>query len=257
MLDVDGDPEPLVGPHARRSRRPGAVRRPHPRRSPRPGRGMRRRRRSCSQRLDECDARARSCSSPCTSRTATSTAPPTTRPSTLPRRIPRSPHGALARVDPNTGAAAVTELRRSARRGRARAEAAPARRGLHPRPPGRGGPDRGSRRRAPRAGADPRRPRHPRAGPGRRPPPARAHPRANLILAHAAISDLSWLWRVLPELPNVFVHDSLVEPRRHHRAVHAGRARPGAVGERLPVRRPARGCRAGAAVRRPGRPPHP
>jgi uncharacterized protein len=30
-------------------------------------------------------------------------------------------------------------------------------------------------------------------------------PDARLILAHAAISDLAWLWRVLPEHPNVFV----------------------------------------------------
>ena len=29
-------------------------------------------------------------------------------------------------------------------------------------------------------------------------------PRAKLILAHAAISDLAWLWRVMPEHPNLF-----------------------------------------------------
>src|ERR687893_318728 len=30
-------------------------------------------------------------------------------------------------------------------------------------------------------------------------------PDARLILAHAAVSDLAWLWRVLPEHPNVFI----------------------------------------------------
>jgi predicted TIM-barrel fold metal-dependent hydrolase len=33
-------------------------------------------------------------------------------------------------------------------------------------------------------------------------------PGARLILAHAAISDLAWIWRVLPEHPNVFVDTS-------------------------------------------------
>jgi predicted TIM-barrel fold metal-dependent hydrolase len=33
-------------------------------------------------------------------------------------------------------------------------------------------------------------------------------PDARLILAHAAISDLAWIWRVLPEHPNVFVDTS-------------------------------------------------
>jgi hypothetical protein len=36
--------------------------------------------------------------------------------------------------------------------------------------------------------------------------------RARLILAHAAISDLSWLWRVLPEHPNVFIDTAWWNP---------------------------------------------
>ena len=35
-----------------------------------------------------------------------------------------------------------------------------------------------------------------------------AYPGARLILAHAAISDLAWLWRELPEHPNVFIDTS-------------------------------------------------
>jgi predicted TIM-barrel fold metal-dependent hydrolase len=35
---------------------------------------------------------------------------------------------------------------------------------------------------------------------------------ARLILAHAAISDLAWLWRVLPEHPNVFIDTSWWNP---------------------------------------------
>jgi uncharacterized protein len=34
---------------------------------------------------------------------------------------------------------------------------------------------------------------------------AERHPGARLILAHAAISDLAWLWRVLPSHPNVLI----------------------------------------------------
>jgi predicted TIM-barrel fold metal-dependent hydrolase len=36
--------------------------------------------------------------------------------------------------------------------------------------------------------------------------------RARLILAHAAISDLAWLWRVLPEHPNLFVDTAWWDP---------------------------------------------
>jgi predicted TIM-barrel fold metal-dependent hydrolase len=36
--------------------------------------------------------------------------------------------------------------------------------------------------------------------------------RARLILAHAAISDLAWLWRVLPEHPNLFIDTAWWDP---------------------------------------------
>jgi hypothetical protein len=41
---------------------------------------------------------------------------------------------------------------------------------------------------------------------------AEAHPGATLILAHAAISDLAWLWRVLPSHPNVLIDTSWWNP---------------------------------------------
>lgn len=41
---------------------------------------------------------------------------------------------------------------------------------------------------------------------------AAAYPDARLILAHAAISDLSWLWQVLPAHPNVFVDTAWWNP---------------------------------------------
>jgi len=41
---------------------------------------------------------------------------------------------------------------------------------------------------------------------------ARAHPHAKLILAHSAVSDLAWLWRVLPDVPNVFIDTSWWNP---------------------------------------------
>src|SRR5690348_2971201 len=37
-------------------------------------------------------------------------------------------------------------------------------------------------------------------------------PGARLILAHGAISDLAWLWKVLPEHPNVFIDTSWWNP---------------------------------------------
>ena len=37
-------------------------------------------------------------------------------------------------------------------------------------------------------------------------------PDARLILAHAAVSDLAWLWRVLPEHPNVFIDTAWWNP---------------------------------------------
>ena len=41
---------------------------------------------------------------------------------------------------------------------------------------------------------------------------AERHPGATLILAHAAISDLAWLWRVLPEHPNVLIDTAWWNP---------------------------------------------
>ncbi|HWT24456.1 MAG TPA: amidohydrolase family protein [Solirubrobacteraceae bacterium] len=41
---------------------------------------------------------------------------------------------------------------------------------------------------------------------------AAAFPGASLILAHAAISDLAWLWRVLPDHPNVLVDTAWWHP---------------------------------------------
>ena len=41
---------------------------------------------------------------------------------------------------------------------------------------------------------------------------AARHPDATLILAHAAISDLAWLWRVLPSTPNVLIDTSWWNP---------------------------------------------
>jgi uncharacterized protein len=41
---------------------------------------------------------------------------------------------------------------------------------------------------------------------------AERYPDARLILAHAAISDLAWLWRVLPQHPNVLIDTSWWNP---------------------------------------------
>ena len=41
---------------------------------------------------------------------------------------------------------------------------------------------------------------------------AERHPRATMILAHAAISDLAWLWRVLPSHPNVLIDSAWWNP---------------------------------------------
>ena len=41
---------------------------------------------------------------------------------------------------------------------------------------------------------------------------AERYPDAHLILAHAAISDLAWLWRVLPDHPNVLIDTSWWNP---------------------------------------------
>ncbi len=41
---------------------------------------------------------------------------------------------------------------------------------------------------------------------------AERYPGARFILAHAAVSDLAWLWRLLPEHPNLFVDSSWWNP---------------------------------------------
>lgn len=41
---------------------------------------------------------------------------------------------------------------------------------------------------------------------------ARKYPDAQVILAHSAVSDLAWLWRILPEVPNVFIDTSWWNP---------------------------------------------
>jgi hypothetical protein len=41
---------------------------------------------------------------------------------------------------------------------------------------------------------------------------AQRYPGAKFILAHAAVSDLAWLWRLLPENPNLFVDTSWWNP---------------------------------------------
>ena len=41
---------------------------------------------------------------------------------------------------------------------------------------------------------------------------AEEFPDARLILAHCAISDLAWLWRDLPRLPNVFIDTAWWNP---------------------------------------------
>ena len=69
---------------------------------------------------------------------------------------------------------------------------------------------------------------------------AERHPDARLILAHAAISDLAWLWRVLPDAPERADRHGVVEPGRPRRAVRARAAGEHRVGERLAVRPPGR-----------------
>ena len=41
---------------------------------------------------------------------------------------------------------------------------------------------------------------------------AERHPGAHLILAHAAVSDIAWLWRLMPEHPNLFIDTSWWNP---------------------------------------------
>ena len=69
---------------------------------------------------------------------------------------------------------------------------------------------------------------------------AERYPDATLILAHAAISDLAWLWQVLPDASERPDRHLVVEPGRSRRAVRAGAARVDRVGERLALRPPDR-----------------
>ncbi len=41
---------------------------------------------------------------------------------------------------------------------------------------------------------------------------AERHPGAHLILAHAAVSDIAWLWRLMPEHPNLLIDTSWWNP---------------------------------------------
>ena len=99
-------------------------------------------------------------------------------------------------------------------RRRGRDQAAPARRAVHAARAGRAR-DRRGRARAARADPDPRGARDSRAGRRTRCELATEFPDARLILAHAAISDLAWLWHVLPDHPNVFIDTAWWNPADH------------------------------------------
>ena len=75
---------------------------------------------------------------------------------------------------------------------------------------------------------------------------------ASLILAHAAISDLAWLWRVLPEHPNLFVDTAWWDPADMLAMFTLVPPGQPAVGERLAVRAAAGLRRAPPALRAPG-----
>ena len=75
--------------------------------------------------------------------------------------------------------------------------------------------DRRGRPRAARADPDPRGARDSRSRARTRCELATEFPDARLILAHAAISDLAWLWHVLPDHPNVFIDTAWWNPADH------------------------------------------
>ena len=138
----------------------------------------------------------------------------------------------FCRVNPHHGA--LAEAERCARRRRPRDQAAPARRAVHARPPGRAPAGR-ARPRAHAAGADPRRTRNPGARPARRParrgvsqraadPRPRGHLRPVMDLAR----------RRRP--PEPAVRHRLVDAGRHAVAVLAGAARADRVRQRRSVR---------------------
>ncbi len=121
------------------------------------------------------------------------------------------------------------------RRGRGRHQAAPARRAVRDGRAGRAR-DHRHRARAQGAGAHPRRPRHPRARARPRCELSAEFPDARFILAHAAISDLAWLWHVLPEHPNVFIDTAWWNPADLIALFALVDAVADRVGERLAVR---------------------
>ena len=139
------------------------------------------------------------------------------------------------------------------RRRRPRDQVPPARRGLQPRPPGAPGRVRPRRRGA-------RCPILCHAGRGI---PALGrhsievcarHPGLRLILAHAGISDLAWIWREAPAHPNLFFDTVVVVAQRHPGAVRARPARPDPHGQRRPLRHAGVRGDDGDAPRAPGRP---
>ena len=132
--------------------------------------------------------------------------------------------------------------RRRARRGRARAgtrrardQAASPRGAVHARPPGATGrcsrsQTSGACRCSCHAGRGiPALGRHSVEATGR-------HPGMRLILAHAGISDLAWIWRETPDHPNLFFDTSWWSPARPPGAVRARAARPDPDGERRSLR---------------------
>ena len=106
------------------------------------------------------------------------------------RRAPRPPRRARAGSTPTTATPAVAEARRALDAGARGIKLHPRGEALHARPPGRRGPDRaGARARRCRCSSTPAAasPRWARTPSGSR----ERYPRASLILAHAAISDLA------------------------------------------------------------------
>ena len=190
-------------------------------------------------------APAASCSR-CTSRTAT--APPTT----------RSLAAAARRTAGSSPSAASSPRRRDARaggaprarRGRARDQAAPARRAVHAWPSRRCASSSRSPHERARAGADPRRPRHPRARASdtvqlaERVPRRQADPRPRrdlrprLAVARAA------------RVPERLRRHGVVEPGRSRSRCSPSRRRPACCGQRLAVRAAAHGAPCGPALAR-------
>ena len=62
------------------------------------------------------------------------------------------------------------------------------------------------------------------------------YPGMRLILAHAGISDLSWIWRLAPEHPNLFFDTSWWSPSDLQTLLGPGPAGPGPHGQRRSLR---------------------